>query len=139
MKSKTLIVTILLNLLITIPIFSQESKNYNQIVQEEFAIDLKKNYKGADLVEILAICLEEKDIAIEKAYAEGYKQGVLEYAPDVDYYKKQADLLKKNNDLLKDSIHDMNKSNSLKNLSCFGLGFLSGGITGGLITLKLIP
>lgn len=139
MKSKILIAAILLNLLIIIPIFSQESKNYNQIVRTEFGIDLNKNYSGEDVADIIAICLEEKDIAIEEAYAEGYKQGVLEYAPDVEYFKKQTELLNRNNEILKDTIHDIRKNNSVENITCFGLGFLSGGITGGLITLKLIP
>ena len=139
MKLKILIAAILLNSLITIPIFSQESKNYNQIVQTEFGIDSKKSYSGKDVIEIIAICLEEKDKAIEDAYAEGYKQGVYEYSPDVEFYKKQVELLNRNNEILKDTIHDIRHKNSVENITCFSLGFLSGGVTGGLITLKLVP
>ncbi|MCQ2086667.1 MAG: hypothetical protein MJZ37_01125 [Bacilli bacterium] len=139
MKSKTLIVVILLSLLITIPIFSQESKNYNQIVQTEFGIDSKKNYSGADLIEIIAICLEEKDIAIETAYNEGYKSGVLEYSPDVEYYKKQCELLELNNETLKQQVRSVEINNIKNDLICFSVGSLLGGITGCIITLKSVP
>ena len=46
-----------------------------------FGIESKPSYTEAELETILNIFFEETESGIEKAFNEGYKQGVLEYAP----------------------------------------------------------
>ena len=139
MKLKTLTVLILLNSLITMKIFSQESKNYKQIVLNEFGIDLKKNYNGETVAEIIAICLEEKDTAIETAYNEGYKAGVIEFKPEIEALKTRINLLNENNDYLKTIIQDNRKTDFKQNILFSGLGFAAGTVTGCILIKSLSP
>lgn len=86
----------LLLILVTLPNIWSESLANNQTLENEFGIDLIKNYSGAEVVELLNIVVEEADFSIEKSYAEGYKQGILESSSNIarltylnDYYKEE--------------------------------------------------
>ena len=46
-----------------------------------FGIESKPSYTQAELETIVGIFFEETESGIERAFNEGYKQGVLEYAP----------------------------------------------------------
>ena len=50
-----------------------------------------RNYTGQEVQELLDIVVEEAEKSITEAYNAGYKQGVLEYKPDVAYWKTQAE------------------------------------------------
>lgn len=60
------------------PAPKQESR---KIPLAAFGIESKPNYTQAELKTILNIFVEETESGIERAFNEGYKQGVLEYAP----------------------------------------------------------
>ena len=60
------------------PTPKQESR---KIPLAAFGIESKPSYTQAELETILNIFFEESDSGIERAFNEGYKQGVLEYAP----------------------------------------------------------
>lgn len=76
-----------------------------------------------EVKQIINIILEEADIQIESAYKNGYKQGVIDYQPDVTYYQNlYADLQNKNK---------KSKINAI--LKSVGLGFVFGIITSYLI------
>lgn len=137
MKSKKLTLTLLLIILTAAPIFTQESKNYKKTVQTEFGIDLKKSYSGEQVAEIIAICLEEKDMAIATAYEEGYKTGTLEYKPTLELYKRKCALLQQNNNSLKTQLEYKDQNSIQKYVTTFSAGFLAGGITGGIIGYKI--
>lgn len=137
MKSKRLTVAILLTILLTLPVFSQESKNYRKIVQDEFGIESNKNYNGEDVIEFIAICLEEKDNAIETAYYEGYKKAAEEFKPDLEYYKLRAISFEDNYNIMKERYDKKTKNGILYSISTFSVGFFLGGAAGGIIGYKL--
>lgn len=137
MKLKTLIVAILLPILLNPMIFSQEKKDYRSLVLTEFGIDLEKSYSADQLVDALAICLEEKDLAIETAYNEGYKIGVLEFEPELEAEKKKNSLLQQNYDLLKAAQEYSATEKIMLGVNCFSGGLIVGGIVGGLCGFKL--
>lgn len=61
---------------------------------------------------------EETDKSIEQAYNKGYKQGLLEYAPQVEYYKTK---------------YESEEELKLQKLfSYFGLGLFIGTLATGL-------
>ena len=60
------------------PAPKQESR---KIPLAAFGIESKPNYTQAELETIVGIFFEETESGIERAFNEGYKQGVLEYAP----------------------------------------------------------
>lgn len=137
MKSKKLTVVILLTILLTMPVFNQESKDYRKIVQDEFGIESNKNYNGEDVIEFIAICLEEKDKAIESAYYEGYKKAAEEFKPDLEYYKLRAASFEDNYNALIKQNNSRIKNNILLSVSSFSVGFFVGGAAGGIIGYKL--
>lgn len=61
--------------------FSEQKTQSKKIPLAAFGIESKPNYTQAELETILNIFFEETDSGIERAFNEGYKQGVLEYAP----------------------------------------------------------
>ena len=67
---------------------------------------------------LIQIILEESDKSIENAYNEGYKQAVLEFKPEADYWKEKY---QKNN-----SIQQKIKIGGL----CVAAGLLTGFIIG---------
>lgn len=67
---------------------------------------------------MLQIVCEEADESIDKAYKEGYKQGVLEYAPQVEYFKSKFE--------------SEEEYNFQKNFSYFGVGLFIGTLITGL-------
>ena len=60
------------------PAPKQESR---KIPLAAFGIESKPSYTQAELETIVGIFFEETESGIERAFNEGYKQGVLEYAP----------------------------------------------------------
>ena len=68
-----------------------ESRTSSRIFWEGLEIDLEKSYSAKELFEIIDIVLEESAIAIEHAYAEGYKAGLLESLPEKEYYRVLSD------------------------------------------------
>ena len=53
------------------------------------------------VLEILQEAETEIDIAVEEAYAEGYKAASLRYAPEIEYLKYQLNYVQKQNTLSK--------------------------------------
>lgn len=79
MKTRTAALLLLLAAMqMSFPASKQESR---KIPLDAFGIESKPSYTEAELETILNIFFEETDSGIEKAFNEGYKQGVLEYAP----------------------------------------------------------
>ena len=61
--------------------FAEQKTQSKKIPLAAFGIESKPSYTEAELETILNIFFEETDSGIERAFNEGYKQGVLEYAP----------------------------------------------------------
>lgn len=87
-KPMLTILLLLLPILLATTSESKESKN-------DFGIDLSAVYPGTEVAKILGDVAEEVDAAIEEAYAEGYKAGLLEEAPRTEYWKSRAEAAEK--------------------------------------------
>lgn len=120
LNSKKLLQAILLMLMLIRPMFSQEFQKNKQSLENEFGIDLTKNYSGQEVIELLNIVIEEADTSIANAYQEGYKQAVVELQPDIEYWKLKAE----------------EKTSWKKNLSYMISGFAIGTGLGICITLQ---
>ena len=101
------------------PAPKQESR---KIPLAAFGIESKPNYTQAELETIVGIFFEETESGIERAFNEGYKQGVLEYAP------KAAGLEAVKEDLQAEC-RKMRTRRILQDtgigLGCFAVGFLT--------------
>lgn len=76
---------------------------------------------------MIEIIMEEADISIKESYEEGYKQAVLEYKPEAEYWKTKYE-----------SLENKNLTNSLTiGTLSFGIGLLLGNVSGIFIGLKL--
>lgn len=103
---------------------------YRKTAQDVLGIKSNQNYNGSIVIDIVAICLEEKDVAIADAYAEGYKKATLELKPDLNMYKNRCLALQDNyNELL--TKYELTKTNGLKQTLIFTSGGLVIGLLGG--------
>ena len=80
-KLKRLTAALLLLLAATQMSFSEQKTQSKKIPLAAFGIESKPSYTEAELETIVGIFFEETESGIERAFNEGYKQGVLEYAP----------------------------------------------------------
>ncbi|WP_252722961.1 hypothetical protein [Treponema phagedenis] len=55
----------------------------------------KADYSKSEVEKIIAICFEEMNTSIDRAFDEGYKQGLLAASPDAAYYKRLSKDLEK--------------------------------------------
>lgn len=85
------LLTILLLLLLVLTLYAEKKSPLPNASDSKYGIDLTKNYTGQEVQELLDIVIEEAEKSITEAYNAGYKQGVLEYKPDVAYWKTQAE------------------------------------------------
>ena len=121
-KLRRLTAVLLLLLAATQMSFAEQERQSKKIPLAAFGIESKPSYTEAELETILNIFFEETDSGIERAFNEGYKQGVLEYAP------KAAGLeaVKEN---LQAECRRMRTRRILQDtgigLSCFAAGFMT--------------
>lgn len=97
--------------------------------QPILTLDLTRSYSAQEVQKILQIVQEEYEKSIDTAFAEGYKQGLLEALPQKEYYKVlsedlqvEAKKLEQNNKLKKYFV-------SLSFVFGFSLGFIVPLIT----------
>jgi hypothetical protein len=81
MKLKILMLVILLMLLLTANGFTQIQEESLNKQDNVFGIDAAQFYLGELVLELLLAAEAEIEIAVDEAYAEGYKAAMLEYAP----------------------------------------------------------
>lgn len=90
-KLKTQLLMILLLNLVMQPLSAQQSQNSKTDSENNFGIEPQSYYQGTKIIELLTSIETEASTAIEEAYKEGYKAAVLEYKPDLEYYKTLAE------------------------------------------------
>ena len=115
-------------MLITQASYSQQKTESKKTSGNEYGIDLNRNYKGSEVLELLQIVEQEANLAIDRAFNEGYKQGMLAYAPEVEYWQTRAFQLQ-------EEISKLKKDRWLYAVGGFGVGFLFGGGFG--LTIRL--
>jgi len=119
MKLKKLVLMILLILTMITKLWSLEFNSKKTNSENKFNIDSTKNYTADEVEELIDIVIEEAETSIEKSYKEGYKQGVLQFEPEVEYYKTLFEELKK----------DQQNQNLQITIKSVGIGFAIGSIT----------
>ena len=85
----------------------------------KYGIDLTKSYTGKEVQALIDIVVEESEKSREEAYNAGYKQGVLAYKPDAEYWKVKAQGFEK-------ELHRKTIKNWMFCLSGVSIGFLGG-------------
>jgi hypothetical protein len=89
--SKLRLLAICLIVLLISPLSAQLSPLSASDCRPDYGIDLDASYPGTTVQELLEAAEAEATHAIEEAYAEGYKAGLLDTAPDRDYWKSMAE------------------------------------------------
>ena len=82
---------ILLLLPLVLTLYAESVNLLPNASEMKFRLDSTKSYTAQEVQELLDIVVEEAEKSITEAYNAGYKQGVLEYKPDVAYWKTQAE------------------------------------------------
>ena len=72
-------------------LYAEKSNPSPTAFGSKFGIDLTRNYTAQEVQELLDIVVEEAEKSITEAYNAGYKQGVIEFKPDVSYWKTKAE------------------------------------------------
>jgi hypothetical protein len=83
MKSKTLLPLILLLLILPWTSYAQTPPESPDGQNNGCGIEPEKLYPGSMILELLAAAEVEIDLAVEEAYAEGYKAAALRYEPEI--------------------------------------------------------
>jgi hypothetical protein len=78
-------------LLLIRPASAQFSPPSASDTRPDYGIDQGASYPGTEVQSLLEAAEAEAGTAIEDAYAEGYKAGLLDTAPDRDYWKSMAE------------------------------------------------
>ncbi|WP_314847693.1 hypothetical protein [Treponema lecithinolyticum] len=119
-KSSKLLPTILLTLLVMQMSYARSGSQLPNDSGSKYGIDLTKSYTGKEVQALIDIVVEESEKSIEAAYNAGYKQGVLAYKPDVEYWKIKAQGFER--ELQKQRLQSW----------VIGLGGISIGLLGGM-------
>jgi hypothetical protein len=90
MNLKTLPLLIWLTLLLIPKSFAQTPPESPESFAGAYGIEPERSYPGTVVLELMEAAEEEIAAAVDEAYAEGYKAGALEYAPDAALYKALA-------------------------------------------------
>lgn len=120
MKLKALLLTLLFLTLTTQTSFAQQKNESKPTSASEYGIDLTKSYTGSELLELIQIVEQEAHQAIDEAFNEGYKQGLLAAAPDAEYWRVRSTQYEV-------EIARLKKEKWLFGLGGLGVGVLAGG------------
>ena len=118
-KLNKLLQAILLTLLVTQTLCAENGNRSSNDLDSRSGIDLAKSYTGQEVQELIDFIMTEADGAIIEAYNAGYKQGVLAYKPDVEYWKVKAQGFEK-------ELTSQKIKNWMFCLSGVSIGFLGG-------------
>ena len=118
-KSNKLLPAILSMLLVMQMSYAGNGSRSPNGLDGNYGIDLTKNYSGKEVQALIDIVVEEAEISIDEAFNAGYKQGILAYKPDAEYWKVKAQGFEK--ELRKKTI-----KNWMFCLSGVSIGFLGG-------------
>lgn len=91
MRLKALPLMCLLLLAATQTNWAQSRTESKPTSESGFGIDLNRNYTGSEVEALLQVVAEEAELAIGRAFNEGYKQGLLQSAPDAEYWRTRAE------------------------------------------------
>lgn len=119
MRLKALLLTLLFLMLTTQTSFAQKKTESSQSSESEYGIDLTRNYTGSEVLELIQIVEQEAELAIDKAFDEGYKQGLLAGVPEAEYWKVRSENLES-------EITRLKRDRWLFAFGGFGAGLITG-------------
>ena len=127
---RTLLPVILLLLLITQRSYAQTPPESQNSQSSGYGIELNQFYPGILVLELMQAAEEEIDIAVNEAYAQGYKAAMLRYMPELAAKNEENLILRSGFEAARGE-----RRHSLRNM------FITGGLSflGGLVTGLLIP
>lgn len=123
MRLKKFLPLTLLLVLATQTNWAQSRTESKQTSASEYGIDLNRNYTGSEVEALLNVVAEEADAAIDRAFDEGYKQGLLASVPEAEFWKAKCAELES-------EIARKNRTKWIFALGGFGAGFFTGGVIG---------
>ena len=129
MRLKALLLTLLFLMLTMQTSFAQKKTESEPTSENEYGIDLTKSYTGSEILELIQIVEQEAELAIDQAFNEGYKQGLLASAPDAEYWRVKS--LQYESEITR-----LKKEKWLYAFGGLGVGFLVGGGIGFTIRLQ---
>lgn len=100
--------------------FAQPKLESSTNSASEYGIDLNRNYSGSEVELLIRAVTEEAEAAVDRAFDEGYKHGLLAAAPDVEYWRVKASRYET-------EITRLKRERWLFALGGFGAGFVGGG------------
>lgn len=95
MKSRILLLMSLLLLPATRTLYAESVNPSPSVSGMKFSLESTKNYTAKEVQEVLEIVILEAEKSITEAYNAGYKQGVLEFKPEVSYWQTEAENYKR--------------------------------------------
>lgn len=128
MNLKALLLPTLYLLLATQTSFAGQKTQSARISASGYGIDLKKSYTGSQVLELIQTAEQEAALAIDKAFDEGYKQGLLAGVPEAEYWKTRCAELETR-------LSKANRQKWLFAFGSFGIGLAAGCGLG--ITIRL--
>lgn len=129
MKLKAFLPLTLLPMLAMQTSFAQPRTESELTSASVYGTDLHRNYSGSEVAELLQIVEQEAEAAIDHAFDEGYKQGLLASAPDAEYWRIKAGQYET-------EIMRLKRKRWLFALGGFGAGFITGGGLGLSVRLQ---
>lgn len=129
MRLKTLLPLTLCLVLTTQTIFAQKGTDSKPTSASEYGIDLNRNYTGSQVERLIQIVEQEAEQAIDRAFNDGYKQGLLAGVPEAEYWRVKATQYEAENKRLK-------RERWIFGFGGLGMGFLFGGGFGFTIRLQ---
>ena len=128
MKSRILLLMSLLLLPATRTLYAESGNPSSSVFGMKFNLDSTKSYTAKEVQEALEVVINEAEKSITEAYNAGYKQGVLEFKPEVSYWQTEAESYKRQ--------YLLERRKKLQwTLGGAGLGFISGAAL--TLTLRL--
>lgn len=109
--------------------FAQPRTESEPTSASEYGIDLHWNYSGSEVAQLIQIVEQEAQAAIDRAFDEGYKQGLLAGVPEAEYWRVKAERYEAD-------ITRLKRERWLFAFGGLGAGFIAGGGLGFTIRLR---
>ena len=129
MRLRTLPLMCLFLTLTTQTNYAQPKTESKPISEAEYGIDLARNYSGSEVAALIQIVEQEAQATIDRAFDEGYKQGLLASAPEAEYWRVKARGYET-------KITRLKRERWIFALGGLGAGFIAGGGFGFTIRLQ---
>lgn len=99
--------------------YAENGSRLPSVLKPKYGIELTRSYTGREVLELIDIVVEESEKNIIEAFNAGYKKGILEFKPDVEYWKVKALGFEK-------ELKRQRRDRWLYGLGGFALGFAGG-------------